>query len=105
MQNSSSEKKTGTNRVIGSTRKQLRILALPYLDIQKKNPYQRLLYQEFSPEQAIVERFTPLRLAAGRWAIWHVHWPESLLNGFPPRALHRALARVAKFWVYLKIAQ
>ena len=44
------------------------------------NPYTSLLYQHLSALGAEVVEFTPLTLLRSSRAIWHLHWPERMLN-------------------------
>lgn len=53
----------------------LRVLAWP---IDSSNPYTALLYAQMEPH-ARVDEFSPFMLVH-RYDVWHVHWPESLLN-------------------------
>jgi len=53
----------------------LRVLAWP---IDPRNPYTALLYEQMEP-RAFVDEFSPFMLMH-RYDVWHVHWPESLLN-------------------------
>jgi beta-1,4-mannosyltransferase len=53
----------------------MRVLAWPRESV---NPYTPLLYSDMDPG-TIVDGFSPKRLLH-KYAVWHVHWPESLLN-------------------------
>jgi beta-1,4-mannosyltransferase len=53
----------------------LRVLAWP---IDPLNPYTALLYSQMGPEIR-VDEFSPRELVH-RYDVWHVHWPEALLN-------------------------
>ena len=53
----------------------LRVLAWPK---HSANPYTQLLYTGMEP-RATVDEFSAAALRH-RYAVWHVHWPESLLN-------------------------
>ena len=44
------------------------------------NPYTSLLYQHLSALGAEVLDFSPLMLLCSSKAIWHLHWPERMLN-------------------------
>lgn len=85
--------------------KQLRILALPYRTIEKTNPYQSLLYEGMVQSGAQIDQFTARRLVTGRWSIWHIHWPESLVATVPPKPLPQTIIQILKTWILLKTAQ
>jgi glycosyltransferase involved in cell wall biosynthesis len=53
----------------------MRILAWPN---ESKNPYTPLLYSNMGSD-VLIEEFSARKLLR-RYALWHVHWPESLLN-------------------------
>jgi beta-1,4-mannosyltransferase len=53
----------------------LRVLAWP---IDPANPYTASLYSEMGA-QVRADEYAPAKLVH-RYAIWHIHWPESLLN-------------------------
>jgi beta-1,4-mannosyltransferase len=53
----------------------LRVLAWP---IDRRNPYTTSLYARMDV-RVRVERYSPGRILH-RYDVWHVHWPESLLN-------------------------
>jgi beta-1,4-mannosyltransferase len=61
--------------VMSSLRPALRVLAWP---IDLSNPYTAALYKDMG-EDVQIERFSVPKLAR-RHDVWHVHWPESLLN-------------------------
>lgn len=76
----------------------IRVLAWP---IQApSNPYTPLLYASLS-QSVEVEEFSPVRLIE-RYSVWHVHWPEALLNIRNP--LHAAW-KVAGFFATLRCLQ
>lgn len=56
------------------------------------NPYTRALYRELAGLGVEVVDFTPLRICRARGAIWHIHWPERMLN---QRRFLPAVARAA----------
>ncbi len=58
----------------------LRVIAWPAFVNRRQNPYNALLYDALAALGVRVDDFTPLRLIFGRYQIWHVHWPESILN-------------------------
>jgi len=53
----------------------MRILAWPN---DSSNPYTPLLYSEMGPN-VLVDEFSASKLLRS-YAVWHIHWPESLLN-------------------------
>ena len=57
------------------------------------NPYNGLLYAHLRDLGATVSDFTPLRLLRSSRAIWHLHWPERMLNR--PSALAAAVRAAA----------
>lgn len=67
----------------------LRVLAWPAFRNRRRNPYNALLYDALQRLGAEVEEFSPGRLLAGRFDVWHLHWPDSHL-----RERRRALARL-----------
>ena len=77
---------------------QLRVLAWP---TETTNPYTSLLYSNMRPAVR-VEDFSAGKLL-GKYSVWHVHWPESLLNIRNP--VHAA-AKIKAFFAaldYLKL--
>ncbi|HEX6740108.1 MAG TPA: glycosyltransferase [Vicinamibacteria bacterium] len=66
------------------------------------NPYNSLLYSGLARLGARVEDFSPGRLIFGRHDVWHLHWPESILNlpqpwkALPLAFTLRLLLRVAR---------
>jgi len=61
-------------------RRTLRVIAWPAFVNRRQNPYNALLYDALTALGVRVDDFTPMRLIFGRYQIWHVHWPESILN-------------------------
>jgi beta-1,4-mannosyltransferase len=61
--------------IVASTARGLRVLAWP---IDPLNPYTAALHSQMG-QGVLVEEYSPGRLR-NRYDIWHVHWPESLLN-------------------------
>ena len=59
----------------------MRVLAWPAFLNRFLNPYNWLLYTHMRRFGARVDEFSPTRLLrAGRYRIWHLHWPDVLLN-------------------------
>ena len=58
----------------------LRVIAWPAFVNRAQNPYNALLYDALTALGVRVDDFTPLRLLFGPYQIWHIHWPESILN-------------------------
>jgi beta-1,4-mannosyltransferase len=80
----------------------LKVLASPYLESAQYNPGQLLLYRSMEALGVQVTSFTLHRLLFESWDIWHLHWPEHVLNGPKISAI---LARLLKFWGRLKVAR
>lgn len=59
---------------------ELRVIAWPAFQSRTDNPYTYLLYTRIACLGVQVEDCSPLKLIFGRHHIWHVHWPESILN-------------------------
>jgi len=68
----------------------MRILAWPN---DSTNPYTPLLYSDMGPG-VLVEGFSAAKLVH-RYTVWHIHWPESLLN--IPNA-YKAASKLAVFF-------
>jgi beta-1,4-mannosyltransferase len=81
----------------------LRVLAWPAFANRQQNPYNALLYGSLRALGVRVVDFYPQRLIFGRYDIWHLHWPESILNlprpwqALPLSVVFRFLLRVARF--------
>lgn len=81
----------------------LRVLAWPAFINRQQNPYNALLYDSLDALGVRVVDFYPQRLLFGRYDIWHLHWPESILNlprpwqALPLSVVFRFLLRVARF--------
>ncbi|SNB67656.1 Glycosyltransferase involved in cell wall bisynthesis [Arboricoccus pini] len=58
----------------------LRILARPAFKNRDKLPYNYLLYSHLRAAGARVEEYSFRRALLGRYDIFHLHWPESLLE-------------------------
>ncbi len=80
----------------------LRVIAWPAFMNRQLNPYNALLYDELAALGVRVDDFTPQRLLFGRYDVWHIHWPESILNlprlwqALPLAIVLRFLLRVAR---------
>lgn len=80
----------------------LRVIAWPAFVNRQQNPYNALLYGELAALGVRVDDFFPHRLLFGRYDIWHLHWPESILNlprpwqALPLALVLRFLLRVAR---------
>lgn len=79
----------------------MRVLASPYLEWFESNPIQSLLYAAMKKRNVQVSAFSTCRLLHESWDVWHLHWPESLINKTKSRDIIIALL---KFWVKLKLA-
>jgi beta-1,4-mannosyltransferase len=55
----------------------LKVIAWPAGGV---NPYTNLLYTQLSALGAEVVNFSPLAVVRASKAIWHLHWPERMLN-------------------------
>ena len=65
----------------------MRVLAWPAFNSRGDNPYCWLLYTNIESLPGVeVEEFSPGRVLRNRYAIWHLHWPELLLNSANPLA-------------------
>ncbi len=67
----------------------MRILAWPNAST---NPYTPLLYSNMGPD-VLVEEFSTRKILR-RYTVWHIHWPESLLNIQSP---YKAAFKLAGF--------
>jgi beta-1,4-mannosyltransferase len=67
----------------------MRVLAWP---TETTNPYTSLLYSHMR-SAALIENFSARR-SLGKCSIWHVHWPESLLN------IHNSMHAAAKLTAF-----
>jgi beta-1,4-mannosyltransferase len=78
----------------------IRILAWPAR--HAKNPYIPLLYDGLRKLGAEVTTFSPLSVLRTAADVWHIHWPDQLLNRM---SLPQALARVGVMVVLLRVAR
>ncbi len=69
----------------------LRILAHPAHANRAVNPYQHLLYRALEARGHTVVEFTPKTALLGRFDVYHLHWPDALIDDNPNR--RRALAK------------
>jgi glycosyltransferase involved in cell wall biosynthesis len=58
-----------------------RILGWPAFSPRTGNAYNALLYDAVERRGALVDEFSPARLLARRYDVWHIHWPERLAHG------------------------
>jgi len=58
----------------------MRILAWPAFVNRRHNPYNWQLYTHLERRGAQVDEFPLWRLLRGQYAIWHLHWPECVIN-------------------------
>ena len=71
-----------------------RVLAWPAFLNRFLNPYNWLLYTHMARLGARVDEFTPTRLLrTGRYRVWHLHWPDFILN--------QRSERLARAWLGL----
>lgn len=68
----------------------------------RDNPYSSLLYARLGRLGVRVVEFSILRLVFGRHDVWHIHWPDAILN-LPWRWLVRPL--VYTFRLLLRLAR
>jgi beta-1,4-mannosyltransferase len=80
----------------------MKVLASPYLETADYNPVQSLLYLAMENCGAQVASFSTRRLLSESWDIWHLHWPESIVNREDNL---RIITNLFKFWVKLKVAR
>ncbi len=85
-----------------SERWQMRVLAWPAFKNKAENPYNWLLYTNMTRLGVEVEEFSLKKLLNGKYAVLHVHQPESLLNDF---RFARALARTGAFLLMLRLVR
>lgn len=72
----------------------MRVLAWPAFLNRFLNPYNWLLYTHMARLGARVDEFTPTRLLrTGRYRVWHLHWPDFILN--------QRSERLARAWLGL----
>ncbi len=82
--------------------KPLRVIAWPAFRNHGDNPYNSLLYSRLTPLGVRVVDFLPHKLLFGRHDVWHIHWPDAILN-LPWRWLVRPL--VYTFRLLLRLAR
>lgn len=72
----------------------LRILAHPAHANRAVNPYQHLLYRALEARGHTVVEFSPKAALSGRFDVYHLHWPDALIDDNPTRwqALAKAWA-------------
>lgn len=58
----------------------LRVLAYPAFRTRGRNPYNWLLYTHIAKAGVEVYECSRARLLAERYDLWHLHWPERVLN-------------------------
>ena len=58
----------------------MKVGAWPAVANRHDNPYNWLLYSEVAKEGVDVLEFRPRRVLDGTADIWHLHWPDALLN-------------------------
>lgn len=77
----------------------LRILAHPAHANREVNPYQHLLYTSLAALGHEVYEFGLRSALTGRFDVYHLHWPETLIDASPNRAI--AAARAAALGVVI----
>jgi beta-1,4-mannosyltransferase len=70
----------------------MKIIAWPARKWERTNPYTALLYAGLERAGVRVDECTVPRLLAGKYSVWHIHWPEYALTG-PTRLYARARGR------------
>ncbi len=58
----------------------MHILARPAFKNKTDNPYNWLLYTYMKDLGVDIDESSPQKLIFNRYAIWHIHWPDLLLN-------------------------
>lgn len=58
----------------------LRVIARPFCKNATKIPYNRLLYEAMATQGVDIEEYSSRALLTSPWDIFHIHWPESLLE-------------------------
>jgi beta-1,4-mannosyltransferase len=66
----------------------LRVVGWPAAANRRDNPYNWLLYREMAGLGVDVVEFRPRLVIDGTCDVWHIHWPDALLNS--PRRGHVA---------------
>ncbi len=80
----------------------MKIVAWPTFRNKTCNPYNYLLYTHMKQFGAEIVEFSPREFLSDRFAIWHVHWPESVLN--TPNPIH-AFAKMTGLITLIKLAK
>ena len=77
----------------------MQVLAWPR---KSSNPYTSLIYNQMSTWGVKVDEFSILKLWQNRYTIWHIHWPERVLNDSNPI---KAIAKTITFWLLVNLAR
>ena len=80
----------------------MKVLASPYLELTEDNPFQSLLYTAMEKHNVYVSAFSTRKLMRESCDIWHLHWPEHIINN---RNSREAAGSLLKFWIKLKLAR
>src|ERR1700684_3537758 len=78
----------------------LRVLASPLQS--EDNPFQSLLYKSLEKNNIHVSAVATHKLLQGSWDVWHLHWPENIVN---QRYLRSIILPLLKLWIRLKLAR
>ena len=79
----------------GAPSSSIRVLAWPAFKNRPENPYNALLSAHLRMEGVCVFEFSLRALVAGRYHVWHFHWPENTFIGTPrPIALAKLVILV-----------
>lgn len=80
----------------------MKVIALPAFKNKGVNPYNALLYENLIALGVEVNEFSAWKLVINRYDIWHIHWPELVIN--TPSYLMASL-RARAFLSLLEVAR
>ncbi len=79
----------------------MNIIAKPAYSNRDQNPYNYELYRHLADlEECKVEEFTPMKALFGSYDIFHIHWPEVMIEGY---GLLRTLFNIVSFRLLVTI--
>lgn len=61
----------------------MRVVASPAFLNEKWNPYNALLYRHLQKLGVHVDEFFSTRILFGRYDVWHIHWPDTVMTYGP----------------------
>jgi beta-1,4-mannosyltransferase len=62
----------------------IRVIASPAFTNEAGNPYNAALYRTLARCDVAVSEYSTKKLLSGKFHIWHLHWPDLLINGPTP---------------------